>query len=311
MPGCSPAAATTGSSRPSRKPELGGRVVNWPRGRVLGGSGSINGLVFLRGSPHDYDRWAQAGARGWSLCGRAAGVPGGSRTWHRRAECLGPRHWRADHGQRAARAESLGAAAFIEACVAAGRHPAPHRHQRRPPSKGVAPIQMNVRRGRRMSTAQAYLRPARKRPQPARADRDDRDPVADRRTGTLITGCLARRRGRRAGGLRSWQRGDRGGLRRVDRHAQAADAVRHRRRRGACRRLASPVLLDRPGGRARTCRTTSIVRMVMFRTKPAGTLNERDGDKAAAWRRWRWATRCKRSGPMAVGATEATLVRPR
>ena len=35
-------------------------------GDTLSGSGSINGLVFLRGSPHDYDRWAQAGARGWA-----------------------------------------------------------------------------------------------------------------------------------------------------------------------------------------------------------------------------------------------------
>ena len=48
------------------EPELHGRSIAWPRGRVLGGSGSINGLVFLRGSPHDYDRWAQSGARGWS-----------------------------------------------------------------------------------------------------------------------------------------------------------------------------------------------------------------------------------------------------
>ena len=46
------------------EPELNNRSIAWPRGRVLGGSGSINGLVFLRGSPHDYDRWAQAGARG-------------------------------------------------------------------------------------------------------------------------------------------------------------------------------------------------------------------------------------------------------
>ncbi|MFC7541634.1 GMC family oxidoreductase N-terminal domain-containing protein [Siccirubricoccus deserti] len=46
--------------------ELGGRSVYWPRGRVVGGSGSVNGLVFLRGSPRDYDRWAQSGARGWS-----------------------------------------------------------------------------------------------------------------------------------------------------------------------------------------------------------------------------------------------------
>jgi choline dehydrogenase len=48
------------------EPELHGRSVYWPRGRVIGGSGSVNGLVFLRGSPRDYDRWAQSGARGWS-----------------------------------------------------------------------------------------------------------------------------------------------------------------------------------------------------------------------------------------------------
>jgi choline dehydrogenase len=48
------------------EPGLHDRSIRWPRGRVLGGSGSINGLAFLRGSPRDYDRWAQAGARGWS-----------------------------------------------------------------------------------------------------------------------------------------------------------------------------------------------------------------------------------------------------
>ncbi|HYI81944.1 MAG TPA: GMC family oxidoreductase N-terminal domain-containing protein, partial [Acetobacteraceae bacterium] len=39
------------------EPGLHGRSIKWPRGRVLGGSGSINGLAFLRGSPRDYDRW--------------------------------------------------------------------------------------------------------------------------------------------------------------------------------------------------------------------------------------------------------------
>ncbi len=48
------------------EPNLADRRIHWPRGRVLGGSGSVNGLVFLRGSPHDYDRWAQAGATGWA-----------------------------------------------------------------------------------------------------------------------------------------------------------------------------------------------------------------------------------------------------
>ena len=45
---------------------LGGRRIIWPRGKVLGGSGSINGLVFLRGAPSDYDEWQRLGARGWS-----------------------------------------------------------------------------------------------------------------------------------------------------------------------------------------------------------------------------------------------------
>ena len=47
------------------EPHLNGRRLSWPRGKVLGGSGSINGLVFLRGAPSDYDGWEAAGAKGW------------------------------------------------------------------------------------------------------------------------------------------------------------------------------------------------------------------------------------------------------
>ena len=47
------------------EPHLNGRRVSWPRGKVLGGSGSINGLVFLRGAPSDYDGWEAQGAKGW------------------------------------------------------------------------------------------------------------------------------------------------------------------------------------------------------------------------------------------------------
>ena len=47
------------------EPHLNDRRLIWPRGKVLGGSGSINGLVFLRGAPSDYDGWEAAGARGW------------------------------------------------------------------------------------------------------------------------------------------------------------------------------------------------------------------------------------------------------
>jgi choline dehydrogenase len=48
------------------EPNAAGRSIYWPRGRVLGGSGSINGMNFVRGNPADYDGWAQRGARGWS-----------------------------------------------------------------------------------------------------------------------------------------------------------------------------------------------------------------------------------------------------
>jgi choline dehydrogenase len=48
------------------EPGIGNRALHWPRGRVLGGTSSINGMLYVRGNPADYDGWAQMGARGWS-----------------------------------------------------------------------------------------------------------------------------------------------------------------------------------------------------------------------------------------------------
>src|ERR1700751_5051311 len=50
------------------EPDAGtaGRAILYPRGKVLGGSSSINGLIYIRGQPEDYDHWAQLGNRGWS-----------------------------------------------------------------------------------------------------------------------------------------------------------------------------------------------------------------------------------------------------
>ena len=47
-------------------PGTAGRAILYPRGRVLGGSSSINGLIYVRGQPEDFDHWAQLGNRGWS-----------------------------------------------------------------------------------------------------------------------------------------------------------------------------------------------------------------------------------------------------
>jgi choline dehydrogenase len=49
------------------EPHLGGRRVYWPRGKVLGGSSAINGMVYIRGLPSDYDQWRQMGNEGWSF----------------------------------------------------------------------------------------------------------------------------------------------------------------------------------------------------------------------------------------------------
>ena len=48
------------------EPSTGNRPIHWPRGKVLGGSSSINGMFYVRGNPADYDGWAQMGCRGWT-----------------------------------------------------------------------------------------------------------------------------------------------------------------------------------------------------------------------------------------------------
>ncbi|TRW96764.1 choline dehydrogenase [Paracoccus sp. M683] len=143
----------------SSQPEehLGGRRLATPRGKVLGGSSSINGMVFVRGHRKDFDHWAEAGASGWDY---AHVLPYFKRmeTWH---GGNGPSDYRGTDGPlhvtRGPRKNPL-FNAFIEAGQQAG-YPltADYNGQSQ---EGFGPMEATIWKGRRWSAANAYLRPA-------------------------------------------------------------------------------------------------------------------------------------------------------
>jgi choline dehydrogenase len=140
------------------EPFLNGRRIACPRGKVLGGSSSINGLVYVRGHPLDFDRWEEEGAKGW---GYRNVLP-----YFRRAESFrgGADAWRGGEGRLAtARGVSRNPlyAAFIEAGREAGY--AVSRDLNGERQEGFGALDMTVRDGVRASAANAYLRPAMKR----------------------------------------------------------------------------------------------------------------------------------------------------
>jgi choline dehydrogenase len=141
------------------EPHLGGRRISCPRGKALGGSSSINGLVYVRGHPLDYDRWEAEGARGW---GFRHVLP-----YFRRAESWseGANSYRGGDGPlatRRGRRQNPLYAAFVEAGRQAGYLVSDDLNGERP--EGFGAFDMTVKRGLRWSAASAYLRPAMKRP---------------------------------------------------------------------------------------------------------------------------------------------------
>jgi len=144
------------SSEP--EPELGGRSIIQPRGKVMGGSSSINGLLYIRGQAEDFDHWRQLGNAGWSF---ADVLP-----YFRRAEDQ-QRGEDALHGVGGPLAVSDVSEphplceAFIAACEQAGL---PRTDDFNGASQeGAGYFQLTTRKGRRWSTARGYLAPARKR----------------------------------------------------------------------------------------------------------------------------------------------------
>jgi choline dehydrogenase len=147
------------SYRTEPEPELDNRRLAWPRGRVLGGSSAINGMVYIRGTPMDYDAWAQGGLADWSF------------------ERVLPDFKRAeDHHGGAGRHHGAGGPltvsrpapdnplsdAFVAAGVALG-HP-PTDDFNGPDQAGFGRYDFTIGGGRRRSTANAFLDPARTRP---------------------------------------------------------------------------------------------------------------------------------------------------
>ena len=140
------------------EPHLDGRRLSWPRGKVLGGSGSINGLVFLRGPASDYDGWEAAGAKGW---GYRDVLPYFKRMEH---NVRGADTWRSQGGPMTIsdiKKPSASARAWVEACTRLQFPPNADFNGER--IDGVGMVQLNIRKGFRVSTAKGYLKPNLKR----------------------------------------------------------------------------------------------------------------------------------------------------
>ena len=139
------------------EPHLGGRRLATPRGKVIGGSSSINGMVYVRGHARDFDTWAEMGADGWSY---ADVLPYFRRMEHWHGDTGAP-EYRGDSGplhvSRGPRANPL-FNAFIEAGRQAG-YPVTddyNGHQQ----EGFGAMEATIWQGTRWSAANAYLRPA-------------------------------------------------------------------------------------------------------------------------------------------------------
>jgi choline dehydrogenase-like flavoprotein len=141
------------------EPDSGGRVHKWPKGKVLGGSSSINGLLYIRGQHEDYDGWRDSGCDGWGYRDvlpyfrRSEDQERGENEWHG----VGGPQTVSDFSDR----HPL-SAAMLEACVEAGIPRSDDINGAE--QEGVTWFQLFTRNGRRCSTAVAYLHPAMSRP---------------------------------------------------------------------------------------------------------------------------------------------------
>ena len=145
--------------RTEPEPHMGGRRMAVPRGKVIGGSSSINGMIYVRGHAKDYDHWAESGAHGWAY---ADVLPYFKRmeNWDSGGHGGDP-DWRGTDGplrvSRGSRTNPL-TRAFVEAGRQAG-YPVTEDYNGRQ-QEGFGPFDATIHKGARWSAAKAYLRPA-------------------------------------------------------------------------------------------------------------------------------------------------------
>lgn len=141
------------------EPNLNNRRITAPRGKVIGGSSSINGLVYVRGHAEDYNRWEELGARGWAY---ADVLP-----YFKRMETSdgGEAGWRGTDGPLHVRRGPVNNPlfhAFIKAGEQAGFELTEDYNGSK--QEGFGLMEQTIYKGRRWSAANAYLKPALKRP---------------------------------------------------------------------------------------------------------------------------------------------------
>jgi choline dehydrogenase len=143
----------------SPQPHLNNRRIPVPRGHVVGGSGSINGMVYFRGQPIDFDDWAAAGNPGWSY---REVLPYFLRSERNESYAGSPYHGHAGPmNVKFVKKPNPMSAAFLSAMESLGFKR--NDDFNGPDPEGFGPRQGTMLNGRRVSTATAYLEPARKR----------------------------------------------------------------------------------------------------------------------------------------------------
>ncbi|MGC1440596.1 MAG: GMC family oxidoreductase N-terminal domain-containing protein [Burkholderiaceae bacterium] len=134
--------------------ETGGRVIGWPRGRTIGGSSAINGLLYIRGLKSDFDQWARAGATGWDynsvlpMFTRSEQYSGAPTPFHGLGGELGVSNLRNDHPH---------CQHWLDAGQQAGYDYNPDFNGES--DRGVGPYQLTIRGRWRCSAADAFLSP--------------------------------------------------------------------------------------------------------------------------------------------------------